>query len=368
MPPGSPEVVSFPHTSETSTRPLVVAHRGASGYLPEHTLACYELAIRQGADFLEPDVVATADGELVVRHENEIGATTDVGRRAAFADRRTTKVVDGVRVTGWFTEDFTLAELKTLRAVERLPHIRPGSALADGMHEVLTLAEVLALAGRSRTRDGGRVAVLVEIKHPTYFAARGLALEPRVLAALDAAGCGTAADPVLIQCFETATLRRLAEQSSVRLGQLVDSHGAPYDLRAAGDPRRSADLLTPSGLAEVSRYADVIGLAKNLIIPRDPQGRLARPNPVVEHAHAEGLGVWGWTFRRENRFLPLDLRSSRDPDAPGDLAAELAAYLAAGVDGLITDHPDVTDVARRAHRAVPVPAGASPSPLAPALA
>ena len=348
--------MAFPHTTRTIASPMVIAHRGASGYLPEHTLVCYELAIRQGADYVEPDVVVTADGELVVRHENEIGATTDVARRREFADRRTTKVVDGAPVTGWFTEDFTLAELKRLRALERLPGLRPGSAVSDGLHEVVTLAEVLELASRSRTRDGRRVGVLVEIKHPTYFANRGLPVEPRVLRALDAAGYGTRADPVLIQCFETASLRSLAQQSSVRLGQLVDDHGTPYDLQAAGDPRRSADLLTPAGLAEVRRYADVIGLAKDLIIPRDPQGRLARPTPVVEHAHAAGLAVWGWTFRRENRFLPVDLRSSSDPDAPGDLGTELAAYLAAGTDGLITDHPDVTDVARRAARSAPLPA------------
>ena len=239
---------------------LVVAHRGASGYLPEHTLAAYELAIAQGADYVEPDVVATADGQLVVRHENEIGTTTDVARRTEFADRRTTKVVDGEVCTGWFTEDFTLAELTSLGAVERLPHLRPHSSAFDGVFGVVTLEEVLDLASRSRRPDGGPVGVLVELKHATYFAGLGLDLLPPLLAALDDAELGEEGDPVIVQSFETTCLRRLADVSGVRLGQLLEAGGAPYDLVAAGDHRSFADLWSPAGLAEISRYADVVGL------------------------------------------------------------------------------------------------------------
>ena len=332
----------------TATDPLLIAHRGASGYRPEHTLACYELAILQGADLIEPDIVATADGELVVRHENEIGGTTDVARHPEFADRRTSKVVDGVLQTGWFTEDFTLAELKTLRAVERLPLTRPASTVFDGVHEIATLEEVVELARRSRTVDGGRVGVLAEIKHPTYFAAQGLPLEARVLAVLEAAGFSGQHDPVVIQCFETASLRWLSERTAIRLGQLVDDFGAPQDLRAAGDPRRFADLVTPAGLAEVARYADVVGLSKDLIIPRDATGRLLAPSPLTRYAHDVGLQVFGWTFRQENLFLPVQFRSSEDPSAPGDLHGEICTFLAAGMDSLITDNPDVGDLARRA--------------------
>jgi glycerophosphoryl diester phosphodiesterase len=353
----------------TAPLPLLIAHRGASGYRPEHTLACYELAILQGADYLEPDIVATKDGELVVRHENEIGGTTDVARHPEFADRRTTKEVDGEKQTGWFTEDFTLAELKTLRAVERLPAARPGSTVFDAVHPIATLAEVVELARRSRTADGRRVGICAEIKHPTYFARHGLPLEARVLAVLEAAGYVDEHDPVLIQCFETATLRWLAERTPMHLGQLVDDTGAPYDLRTAGDHRRSADLVTPAGLAEISRYADVVGLSKDLVIPRDATGRLLAPTAVTRHAHDAGLEVYGWTFRRENLFLPVQFRSSDDPYAAGDLRGEMELFLAAGLDCLITDNPDVADEVRRAPAsptAVPAPLAAAPArqPLA----
>jgi glycerophosphoryl diester phosphodiesterase len=320
---------------------LVVAHRGASGYLPEHTLAAYELAIAQGADYVEPDLVVTSDGRLVVRHENEIGETTDVAQRAEFADRRTTKVVDGEVCTGWFTEDFTLAELTSLGAVERLPHLRPHSSAFDGLFPVVTFEEVLDLAQRSRRSDGGPVGVLVELKHATYFAGLGLDLLPPLLTALDEADLGDERDPVIVQSFETTCLRRLAELSPVRLGQLLEAAGAPQDLVAAGDPRSFADLWSPAGLAEISRYADVVGLDKDLVIPRDAHERLLRPTGVTTAAHDVGLEVFCWTFRRENRFLPRDFRRGDDPGATGDLAGEIAMFLAAGVDSVITDHPDL---------------------------
>ncbi|HEY0239860.1 MAG TPA: glycerophosphodiester phosphodiesterase family protein [Friedmanniella sp.] len=320
---------------------LVVAHRGASGYLPEHTLAAYELAIAQGADYVEPDLVMTADGQLVVRHENEIGTTTDVGRRTEFADRRTTKVVDGEVCTGWFTEDFTLAELTSLGALERLPHLRPHSSAFDGVFGVVTFAEVLELAARSRRPDGGPVGVLVELKHATYFAGLGLDLLPPLLAALDEAELGDDGDPVIVQSFETTCLRRLADVSPVRLGQLLEAGGAPYDLVATGDHRSFADLWSPAGLAEISRYADVVGLDKDLVVPRDANGGLLRPTNVAKAAHDVGLEVFGWTFRRENRYLPREFRRGDDPRAAGDLAGEIATFLAAGMDSVITDHPDL---------------------------
>ncbi len=325
---------------------LVVAHRGASGYLPEHTLPAYELAVAQGADYLEPDLVSTADGHLVVRHENEIGGTTDVARHPEFAGRRTRKVVDGELCTGWFTEDFTLDELRTLSAVERLPGLRPGSATYDGLFGVVTFEEVLELARRSRTPDGRPVGVLAELKHATYFARLGLDIVPGVLATLEAFGHVDEHDPVMVQSFETTCLRRFAERSGVRVGQLLEVGGAPYDLVAAGDPRTCADLATPAGLAEVSRYADVVGLDKRLVIPCDLVGRLQRPTGVTHAAHDVGLEVYGWTFRRENRFLPLEFRRGSDPAGPGDLAGEIAVHLAAGMDSVITDHPDLAHVAR----------------------
>ena len=333
-----------PVAATSPSEQLVVAHRGASGYLPEHTLAAYELAVEQGADVVEPDLVVTADGELVVRHENEIGETTDVATRRRFADRRTTKVVDGVARTGWFAEDFTLAELRTLRAVERLPHLRPGSRVFDGAFPLVTFDEVLELVTRARTTDGRPVGVLAEIKHATYLRGLGLDPVPRVLDALRQAGLDSVDAPVMVQSFETSCLQQLADASGVRIGQLVEAGEAPYDLVHAGDHRTSADLVGAAGLAEISRYADAVGLEKALIIPRRPDGRLGMASPVAARAHDVGLDVFGWTFRRENRFLPVEFRRGPDPAAPGDLAGEIAVHLAAGMDSVITDHPDLARV------------------------
>ncbi len=318
----------------------VVGHRGASGYRPEHTLAAYEQAILQCADYVEPDVVATKDGVLVARHENEIGGTTDVAERPEFADRRTTKVIDGRPVTGWFTEDFTLAELRTLRAVERIPAVRPGSAAFDGLYQVPTLDEVLDLARSSRTCDGEPVGVYPETKHPTYFDSIGLSLEEPLVAELAANGFDDARAPVIVQSFETGNLRELDAMTDVPLAQLVSSSGAPYDLVAAGDPRTYAHLVTPAGLAEIATYADGVGLEKNVMIPRRADGTLGEPTSVIADAHAVGLEVHGWTFRAENQFLPAEFRSSSDPAAVGDLAGEIRAFLEAGMDGLFSDHPD----------------------------
>jgi glycerophosphoryl diester phosphodiesterase len=325
--------------------PLVIGHRGASGHRPEHTLAAYQLAIDMGADYIEPDLVSTRDGVLVARHENEIGGTTDVAGRPEFAERETTKTIDGQPLTGWFTEDFTLAELKTLRATERIPELRPDNTAFDGLYEVPTLDEVLALA-----RAEG-VGVYPETKHPTYFDGIGLSLEEPLVAALHAAGYRRPSDPVFIQSFETANLRDLARMTRLPLVQLIGGSGAPYDLVAAGDPRTYDDLVTREGLRAIARYADGIGPDKNRVIPRDAEGRLLAPTTLVDDAHRRGLVVHPYTFRNENAFLPADLRagdpaSPAYPGATGDAPAEYRRFFELGVDGVFSDYPDTAVAAR----------------------
>ena len=329
------------------TSPIVIAHRGASGYRPEHTLAAYELAIDMGAEYIEPDLVSTKDGVLVARHENEISGTTDVADHPEFADRYTTKEIDGRPVSGWFTEDFTLAELKTLRAVERLPELRPDNTVFDGLYEVPTLQEVIDLAQR---RGAG---IYPETKHPTYFDAIGLSLEEPLVEALHGNGWRKPNDPVFIQSFETANLRDLATMTQLRLVQLVNSGGRPYDFTAAGDDRTYADLVTPDGLAGISEYADGLGPNKNLIVPRNRDGSLREPTTLVADAHREGLLVHPWTFRNENEFLPEDFRAG-NPDAEGyegatgDAPGEYQLFFDLGVDGVFADNPDTAVAARDA--------------------
>jgi glycerophosphoryl diester phosphodiesterase len=319
------------------TDAVVIAHRGASGYRPEHTLAAYELAARQGADYIEPDLVTTKDGVLVARHEPEISTTTDVADHPEFASRRTTKLLDGVPTTGWFTEDFTLAELKTLRAKERIPDIRPRNAAYDGRYEIPTFDDVLEL----RRRLGGHVGVYPELKHPTYFRRLGLPLEERLVAALRAGGLDHRGARVLVQSFEPGSLRRLRREVDVPLVQLYGAKQArPYDFVVSGDPRTYADLATPDGLAWIALHADAAGPPKGYVVPRDADGRSLAPTTFVADAHRAGLLVHPWTFRAENAFLPLELRSSGDPAAYGDLAAEVHRFVDLGVDGVFTDNPD----------------------------
>jgi glycerophosphoryl diester phosphodiesterase len=324
---------------------MVIGHRGASGYRPEHTLASYRLAIEMGADYIEPDLVATKDHVLVARHENEIGGTTDVAGHPEFAGRRTTKTIDGVQVTGWFTEDFTLAELRTLRARERLPGLRPDNTAFDGLYQVPTLQEVIDLVKRAG------VGIYPETKHPTYFDSVGLSLEEPLVAALDANGYRGRNAPVFIQSFEVGNLKELNRRTRVPLVQLLDETGRPYDLVVAGDPRTYADLATPAGLAEIATYADGVGPSKNLIVPRDAAGNLLDPTSLVRDAHRAGLAVHPWTFRKENNFLPADFRQG-NPASPqflgatGDLPAELRLFFRLGVDGLFTDNADTAVAAR----------------------
>ena len=326
--------------------PLIIAHRGASGYRPEHTLESYRLAIRLGADYIEPDLVSTRDGVLVARHENEISGTTDVAAHPEFAPRRTTKVIDGVAVTGWFTEDFTLAELRTLRATERLPGVRPQNTVFDGRFEVPTFAEILDLARTESRRLGRAIGVYPETKHPSYFASIGLPLEEPLVATLAHEGLDSPETPVLIQSFEVGNLVKLSRMTGVRLIQLLDSAGAPYDSSLSGGSPSYADLASPAGLASIAAYAYGIGADKELLVPRRPDGDLLPAGPVVDDAHATGLAVHAWTFRAENRFLPLDFRIGPDSDARGDIVSEYELFLRLGIDGLFTDHPDTAVAAR----------------------
>ncbi|TDC39479.1 glycerophosphodiester phosphodiesterase [Micromonospora sp. KC213] len=327
-------------------RPIVIAHRGASGYRPEHTLEAYRLAIRMGADYIEPDLVSTKDGVLVARHENEISGTTDVAVRPEFAARRATKTIDGVAVTGWFTEDFTLAELKTLRAKERLPQVRVANTAFDGRFEVPTFQEVIDLA-RAESRQRGRIiGVYPETKHPSYFASIGLPLEEPLVAVLRKNRMAHRNAPVYVQSFETANLRRLNRMVDVPLVQLLDATGRPYDFTVAGDPRGYADLAAPAGLRWIARYADGVGLNKNLIVPRDATGTLRAPTTVVRDAHREKLLVHAWTFRAENQFLPADFRVGADPNARGDVTAEYELFYGLGLDGVFADQPDTAVAAR----------------------
>ncbi|MEH0938748.1 glycerophosphodiester phosphodiesterase [Micromonospora psammae] len=335
------------HRADRAThRPLVIGHRGASGYRPEHTLEAYRLAIRMGADYIEPDLVPTKDGVLVARHENEISGTTDVAARPEFAARRAAKTIDGVTVTGWFTEDFTLAELKTLRAKERLPQVRVANTAFDGRFEVPTFQEVVDLARAESRKRGRTIGIYPETKHPSYFASIGLPLEEPLVAVLRKNKLTHRGDAVFVQSFETANLRRLDAMIDVRLVQLLDAAGRPYDFTAAGDPRTYADLATPTGLRWIADYADGVGLNKNLIVPRDAAGKLQAPTTVIRDAHRERLLVHAWTFRAENQFLPADFRIGADPNARGDSTAEYELFYGLGLDGVFADQPDTAVAAR----------------------
>ncbi|MGN0858198.1 MAG: glycerophosphodiester phosphodiesterase family protein [Stenotrophomonas sp.] len=305
----------------------IYAHRGASALLPEHTLAAYAQAIADGAHYIELDLVPSADGVLVVRHENELSGTTNVAELRQFRDRRTTKVIDGVSVQGWFTEDFSWAELQQLHARERLPELR-GTAF-DDQFRIARLEEVIALVVSQVARTGRGVGLAPEIKHPAYFRSLGLAMEERVLEVL-AADPYTRVAPVVIQSFEADSLRqlrqRVAKGGNIALLQLVG--------------RDQGHLLDDAGLAVMAGYADVLGPDREHVIGRQADGRLAAPGNLVQRAHAAGLQVVPWTFRPEQPFLPAGLPSSgEDPRQEAAAVAEMQAYLATGIDGLMTDDP-----------------------------
>ncbi len=324
-----------PALSQSGAEPLIIAHRGTSGERPEHTRSAYMLAIEQGADVIEPDLVLTRDGVFLSRHENEIGGTTDVADRPEFAARRATKVIDGVETVGWFTEDFTLAELKTLRARERLPQVRPGNVVFDGRDPILTFDEVVAIAREASARTGRTIAVAPELKHPAYFASIGLPMEDRFVAELERLGLTGADAPILIQCFEVGSLERLSKRIDTPLVQLLNGSGGPADRPG----QVYADMITPEGLAGIAGYADWVAPEMTLVLPRDADGRSTAPSALVADAHAAGLKVVVWTVRAENAFLPAEHRRGEDFAAHGDMAAYVRALADAGVDAVFSDFP-----------------------------
>ncbi|MEV4364016.1 glycerophosphodiester phosphodiesterase [Nonomuraea sp. NPDC052116] len=325
---------------------VVIGHRGAAGHRPEHTQGGYELAVAMGADWIEPDLVPTKDHVLVVRHENEISGTTDVSLHPEFATRKTTKVVDGRNVTGWFTEDFTLAELKTLRAVERLPAIRQRNTVYDGYYQVLTFQEVLDLAKRLSRQYGRQVGVFPETKHPTYFRSIGLPLEEPLIETVKRNGLNRPGGPVVVQSFEPSSLKRVAKDLRVPLWQALGTTGRPYDLTAAGDPTTYADMMKPEGLAKIAQYAQWIGPDKSSAIPLNPDGSSGTPTTLVSDAHKAGLKIGVYTFRSENQYLPLQLRRGQVATDHGDALSEYRAHLDLGVDAFVTDYPDAAVLAR----------------------
>jgi glycerophosphoryl diester phosphodiesterase len=334
--------------------PTVVGHRGASALRPEHTLAAYQKAIDDGADIIEPDLVSTKDGVLIARHENDISGTSDVADHPQFAARKVTKMIDGIPVNGWFTEDFTLAEIKTLRAKERIPENRPVNAAFNGQFQIPTFQEVIDLVQQQSRVKGRVIGIYPETKHPTYFKSVGLPLERHLVDQLAASGYSGKGASVFIQSFEVGNLKELRGMTEMRLVQLIDNpknppasngapRNAPYDFVAAGTGRTYADLTTPAGLKEIARYADAVSPYKEVIIARDANNELGAATTFVADAHAAGLKVHTWTLRPENPFLPVSLRA---PDVAsrtqrGDSIAEITAYLMAGIDGFFTDDPAV---------------------------
>ncbi|MEU1802619.1 glycerophosphodiester phosphodiesterase [Streptomyces sp. NPDC019937] len=321
--------------------PTVIGHRGASGYRPEHTLGSYQLALDMGADIVEQDLVPTKDGHLVCRHENDITATTDVSAHPEFADRKTTKTVDGTKLTGWFTEDFTLAELKTLRAKERIPGNRQRNTLYDGRWEVPTFEEVLQWAEREGRKRGRRVWLYVETKHPTYFRGIGLGLEERVAKLLRKYGRHKKDAALFLQSFEPSSIQRLRKLVATPAVVLLSTiNSRPWDFVEANDPRTVADLVKPEGLKWIASYAQGIGPDLSVIIPRTADGKLGTPTSVVKDAHAAGLVLHPYTMRNENTFLPADFRRGSDPNAYGDAFGAFKAYFGTGIDGIFSDNPD----------------------------
>ncbi|WGM30881.1 glycerophosphodiester phosphodiesterase [Brevundimonas sp. NIBR11] len=313
--------------------PLVIAHRGASGERPEHTRAAYELAIEQGADFIEPDLVMSKDGHLVVRHENEIGGTTNVADHPEFADRRTTKTIDGVATTGWFTEDFTFAELQTLRARERLPTIRPGNT-AWPDETILTFQQVIDIAREATVRTGRVIGVAPELKHPTHFEQAGLSMIAPFVEIVRRNDLAAADSPIVVQCFEVGTLKTLNGLIDSPLAQLMSPSGGPADLPG----QTYAAMVTPEGLAELAAYAEWAAVETAMVIPRTPAGAAGTPTMLVADAHLAGLKVVVWTFRAEDMFLPTDHR--------GDLPGWIRRFYDLGVDAVFSDFPGVAVAAR----------------------
>lgn len=351
--------------------PLLIAHRGASGYRPEHTLEAYALGIEQGADFIEPDLVLSQDGVLHARHEpmlarvqlesdgrtikrsadgrpelHRIDTSTNVWQLEKYTDRLRIKQLDGKPVGGWFAEDFTAAELRAdVRAQERLRDFRQSNNVFNNLYAIPTLAEVIDLAQRRSKELGRTIGIYPETKHPSYFKiftdARGLQrMEDLLVAQLHAAYGNNQDAPVFIQSFEVNNLQYVRRQTKLRLIQLLSATGQPYDFQVSGDMRSYQDLARPQGLDFLKGYVDGIGAHTQLIVPSDGR-RLQAPTALIQNAHARGLPVHGWTFRVENQFLPSELARGTSASAPGDMAAQLRVFIEAGMDGFFTDHPDL---------------------------
>ncbi|RKS75713.1 glycerophosphoryl diester phosphodiesterase [Motilibacter peucedani] len=348
-------LVTSADAGQNSTRtsvdaPLIFGHRGASGYRPEHTLASYDLAVRMGADVIEPDLVTTKDHVLVVRHEPNITSTTDVAQHPEFASLQTTKTIDGVTQTGWFTQDFTYAQLQTLRAVERLPDVREHNTILDGRYQIPTLQQVIDFAKRESRIYHRDIGIAPETKHPTYFASIGLPLEPVLVDTLRANRLDKHSADVYVQSFEEANLRALRRTYKLRvhLVQLTSAGptARPWDHVASGNPETYAQMTTPAGLREIATYADWLGPDKAQVFPLAADGSTGAASPLVRDAHAAGVEVVPYTVRPENQFLPAQDRIGTDPNAYGDVLAEYSALFAAGVDGLFSDTPDLEFAAR----------------------
>ncbi|WP_431074081.1 glycerophosphodiester phosphodiesterase family protein [Microbacterium phyllosphaerae] len=316
--------------------PLVIGHRGAPGYRPEHSRSSYELALAMGVDAVEPDVVATKDGVLIVRHENEISGTTDVAEHPEFADRKTTKRVDGQALTGWFTEDFTWDELTTLRSRERLPEVRLSSASFSGSQAILRLTDVLDIVRDGSVEHGREIGVVLEVKHATYFASIGLDLAPLIERDLRAAGWADGELPLIVECFESSILGQLkARGIAASYIYLIEASGRPYDLLVAQGKKALTYKATvaPTGLDGLVGQVDGISVNKRML--------LEAGNTIVPDAHARGLKVFTWTCRPENAFLSAEFRGSGGKGAYGDYEAEWGVIARTGVDGVFVDHPDL---------------------------
>ncbi len=332
--------------------PIVIAHRGASGYVPEHTLAAYATAAEQGADYIELDLVSTRDGYLIARHDNLLNLTTNVAKLPEYRDRRTEKIVDGHSLSGWFSEDFTLEEIRNLRAIERIRDVRPANARFDGQYNIPTLADVIKMVQSMEASLAVEIGLYIEIKHPSYFDEIGLPMEAALAKALRESGYHEMQHKVFLQSFEIESLHRLNRLTDLRLVQLLGGSGQPFDVQAAGGTLTFEAMATADGLRDISSYADGVGPDKtHFLIPRDDNDNLALGDATnfVEHAHTAGLVVHPYTFRAENEFLPTALRSSGNATELGAAAAEIAAFLALGIDGFFTDHADIGIAARDRH-------------------
>jgi glycerophosphoryl diester phosphodiesterase len=336
-----------------ASKPTIYGHRGAAGYRPEHTFGSYRLAARMGADYIEPDLVSTKDHVLVARHEPAIGATTDVADHPEFASRRTTKVIDGITFADdWFTEDFTLAELKTLRAKERLPDIRQHNTMYNGRYTVPTFQEVIDLRNQLSRELHRKIGIIPELKHSTYFRSIGLPLEEPFVQTLRRNHIANRAGKVTVQSFEIGNLKVLDRVlPGVPLVQLLDAPDLkPGDVLAAGGTLTYGQMATPAGLRDIARYADIASPSKDYIVPRDANGFSQPPTSFIPDAHAAGLDVVAYTFRAENNFLPTELRSDRPaldhPENYGNAFAEFQQFFDLGIDGVFTDNADIAKAVR----------------------